>query len=58
MTKHTRLANVLVWAIILLAALWLAFIAVPQFVDRISRHQDTWAREFGELPSLKLSDHD
>jgi len=58
MTKHDRLFSALVWLLILLAALWLAFIAVPQFVDKISHDEDAWAREFGDLPSMKLSDGD
>jgi len=55
MTKPARLASVLTWAVILLAAL---FIVVTSLDERCSRHEDAWAREFGDSVSVKLSDHD
>lgn len=58
MRKFDRLGRVIPWAIIILAALWLSLIAVPQFVDRLSHHEDRWAREFGDMVSNKLSNHD
>jgi len=44
------------FAIIL--GLVLLFIMVNQAVDRISHHEDVWAREFTDLPSIKLSTGD
>ena len=64
MGKLERYGNLLTWAIILLAALWLAFIAIPQFVDRISRHEAAWANrgqaieQWEDLLSEKVSDAD
>jgi hypothetical protein len=55
--KYNRLST-LAWAIIFLAALWLCLVAIPQFTDRISRHEDTWARQTGDIPSVKLSEED
>jgi hypothetical protein len=58
MTTPNRLGNAVTWTIIFLAALWLALIVVPQFTDRISRHEDSWAREFEEMASGKVSKAD
>jgi hypothetical protein len=55
MIQRARLATILTWAIIFLAAL---FIVVTSLVDRCSRHEDAWAREFGDSVSVKLNDHD
>ena len=55
MTTHNRLASVLAWAIIFLAAL---FIVVTSFDERCSRREDEWAREFGDSVSVKLSEGD
>ena len=58
MTKLERLGNAITWAIILLAALWLCLIAIPSFVDRISRHTDAWQRQTMDMPSVKPSEGD
>ena len=55
MTKPGRLAAVLTWALIFLAAL---FIVVTSLVDRCSRHEDAWTKEFEDSVSVKLSEGD
>jgi len=55
MTRFERLGNLLSWLIIFWALVWLCLIVVPQFVDRISRHENAWAKEFGEMGSEKVS---
>lgn len=56
MSRFECLGRFIPWAIIVLAALWLCLFAIPQFVNRISHHEDRWAREFGDIPSEKISD--
>jgi len=64
MNKLERYGNLLTWAIILLAAIWLAFIAIPQFIGRISKHEAAWANrgqaieQLQDLPSEKVSNAD
>ena len=63
MTKFIRYERIFTWTMIAIALLWLAVIAIPPFVDRISRHEDAWAgRHSGvvtqDMPSTKVSDAD
>jgi len=47
-----KLVPKIIWAIIFLAAL---FIVVTSLVNRCSRHEDAWARKFGDSVSVKVS---
>ena len=53
MIQRARLATILTWAIIFLAAL---FIVVTSLVDRCSKHAEAWVRQTMDIPSVKLSD--
>lgn len=48
MTRFEHWGRAVSWLIIALAFLWLVLVAVPQFVDRVSRHVDTWTIKFEE----------
>jgi hypothetical protein len=50
-----KLATILTWAIIFLAAL---FIVVTSFDDRCSRREDSWARQTTDMGSEKVSKED
>lgn len=42
MTTLDRLSRLFTWAILFLVLLWLCLFAVPQFIDRVSRHESYW----------------
>ena len=60
--KFERFCNIASWILLVLGIIWICLIAIPQFVDRVSRHEDEWARGqagyIQEIPSAKPSDGD
>jgi len=60
--KLDRIGNVVCWLIIVLAAAWICLVAIPQFVDVVSRNEAEWTdgggRHVTELESGKVSDSD
>lgn len=58
MTRLHRLANILTWALIVWAVLWICLWGIPGIVDLCSKHEAQQAGETREMVSEKVSKGD